>query len=147
MSREAIQRALALGAIGALAAVPAALAQPPEGKGKPESPGSQGKGNGKTKSVMYVFKGTYAGAGSVEVKKGNAHVKRAELKGTTVNFDLTNATFSVADTTGDGVSDARDVVVGDKVVVKSRLPRKDPGSQPFKAKQLVDQTQPAADAD
>jgi hypothetical protein len=152
MSKEAIKRGLAVGAIGALAAVPTAVAQPPEGVGKPPEgvgkpadPGSQGKGHAKGKSngVTYVFKGTYAGAGAVDVVKGNAHVTRANLDGTTVTFDLTNAKFSVADTNADTVVDVNDVVAGDKVVVKSKLPRKDPGAQPFAARQLVDQTHPA----
>jgi hypothetical protein len=145
MSKEAIKRGLAVGAIGALAAVPTAFAQPPEGVGKPADPGSQGKGHakGKSKGVAYVFKGTYAGAGAVDVVKGNAHVTRAGLDGTTVSFDLAAAKFSVADTNADAVVDVNDVAIGDKVVVKSKLPRKDPGAQPFAARQLVDQTHPA----
>jgi hypothetical protein len=89
---------------------------------------------------MYVFKGTYSGDGNVAVDHGNAHVKKADLVGTTVSFDLTNAKIVVADNNGDQVKDLTDVANGDQVVVKSRLPRTDPGSQPFTAKQLVDQT-------
>ena len=149
MTKDAIKKGLAVGVIGAVAAVPAALAKQPDGVGggKPETPGSQGKGHAKngTKNVMYVFKGTYSGAGAVDVKKGNAHVKRAALTGP-VTFDLTNAKLSVADTDLSGAVDLADVAVGDKVVVKAKLPRKDPGVQPFAAKQLVDQTHPADDS-
>ena len=146
MRKDALSRTIAIGAVLALAAAPAALAE------KPADPGSQGQShaNGKGHAsehskaggkavVMYVFKGTYAGDGSVDVTKGNAHVKKADLIGT-VSFDLSAATIVVDDNTGDGNRDLSDVNTGDKVVVKARLPKSDPGSQPFKAKQLVDQT-------
>jgi hypothetical protein len=149
MNKKAITRGLAIAAVLALGAAPAALAERPADAGPSESHGQSGlpHGNAPTHSkaggtavVMYVFKGTYAGAGSVVVDHGNAHVKKAGLLGQPVSFDLSTTTFVVADTTGDSVVDANDVVSGDRVVVKSRLPRKDPGLQPFAAKQLVDQT-------
>lgn len=141
MNKEALRRAAAIGAVLALGAAPAALAA------KPDDPGSQGQGHagGHSKKggkavVTYVFKGTYAGAGSVDVDHGNAHVKKAELVGTSATFDLTNARIVVADTNTDGTANADDVASGDRVVVKARLSRKDPGDQPYVAKQLVDQT-------
>jgi hypothetical protein len=146
VSKDAISRTIAIGAVLALAAAPAALAE------KPADPGSQGHGHATGKGhasehskaggkavVMYVFKGTYSGDGSVDVTKGNAHVKKADLIGT-VSFDLSAAKIVVDDNTGDGTRDLTDVNNGDKVVVKARLPKSDPGEQPFKAKQLVDQT-------
>ena len=140
MNKEALRRAAAIGAVLALGAAPAALAA------KPDDPGSQGQGHagGHSKKggkavVTYVFKGTYAGAGSVDVDHGNAHVKKADLVGM-VSFDLTNARIVVADTNTDGTANADDVASGDRVVVKARLSRKDPGDQPYVAKQLVDQT-------
>ena len=142
MSKDALRRAAALGAVSALVAAPAAFAV------KPADPGSQGHGHGKAGAhskkggnavVMYVFKGVYAGAGSVDVARGNAHVKKAELVGT-VSFDLADAKIVVSDTNSDGTANADDVATGDRVVVKARLPRKDPGDQPYTAKQLVDQT-------
>lgn len=93
-------------------------------------------------AVMYVFKGTYAGSGAVDVTHGNGHVKHASLVGTTVQFDLTNAKLTVGDTNADGTVDASDIVTGDKVVVQARLAKPDPGAQPFAAKHLVDQTNP-----
>ena len=141
MNKEALRRAAAIGAVLALGAAPAALAA------KPDDPGSQGQGHagGHSKKggkavVTYVFKGTYAGAGSVDVDHGNAHVKKAELVGTSVTFDLADARIVVADTNTDGTANADDVASGDRVVVKARLSRKDPGDQPYVAKQLVDQT-------
>jgi hypothetical protein len=126
----------------ALAAAPAAIATPPAGHGKPANPGSQGRGHGKAKpkGVTYVFKGTYQGSGAVAVDHGNAHVKKAGLVGQTVTFDLTGASIVVGDVNGDGAKDAADVISGDRVVVKSRMPRKQPAAQPFPARQLVDQT-------
>jgi hypothetical protein len=99
------------------------------------------KGKGKAHNVSYVFKGTWnAASGTVTVKHGNAHVRKAGLVGKDVKFDLTGSKLVVADTNADGSITAADLADGDRVVVKARLPRKDPGPQPFKAKMVVDQT-------
>jgi hypothetical protein len=163
MHRTAITKGLAIAAVLVLGGASAAVAERPEGVGPPEDHGhghSQGQGqshgqgashsNAGDAVVMYVFKGSYAGAStvnagafSVTVDHGNAHVKKANLIGP-VDFDLSSATFVVADNNSDTVVDASDVASGDRVVVKARMPRKDPGQQPFVARQLVDQTnQPA----
>jgi hypothetical protein len=150
MRTHTIKRTAAIGAILALGAAPAALAA------KPDDPGSQGGSHGKsgeshgksgTKTVMYVFKGTFDGSSAVDVKSGNNHVRKASLVGTTVSFDLATAKVVVDDTNADGTRDVNDVSGGDRVVVKARLPRKDPGTQPFTAKQLVDQTHSASSGD
>jgi hypothetical protein len=154
MSKDAIKRVAALGAVAALAAAPAAFAA------KPPDPGSQGAGHGQAGQphgqsgqhgqapaehgnplVTYVFKGTYAGNSSVDVKRGNARVRKANLVDTTVSFDLGSATIVASDTNTDQQVTLDDVAVGDKVVVKARLLRKEAGAQPYAAKQLVDQTQ------
>ena len=170
MRKHGLIRVAALGAVIALAAAPAALAAGPPGDpgsvglgiaaqhGQAANylpgqtgPGAHGPSSGQDQSsghgkagghavVMYVFKGVYDGSGSVDVDHGNAHVRKANLVGTTVSFDLTNATFVAADANGDGSRNSDDVASGDRVVVKARLPRTDPGDQPFAAKQLVDQT-------
>ena len=93
------------------------------------------------KKVAYVFKGTFSLAdASVTVAKGNKHVRRAGLVGQTVAFDLSAARIVVSDANGDGKRDAADLQDGDKVVVKARLPRSEPGAGPFAAQKLVDQT-------
>jgi hypothetical protein len=46
----------------------------------------------------------------------------------------------VDDTNADGAETVDDVVVGDKVHVQARLPKADPGPQPFVARKLIDQT-------
>lgn len=119
----------------------AALAVPAGAVAKPGDAGN-GKANGHAKvhNVAYVFKGTYAGEGKVEVKAGNSRVRKAGLIGTTVSFDLTGARTVVADANGDGQKNLEDVMTGDRVLVKAMLPRTDPGSQPYGAKRLVDQT-------
>lgn len=107
-----------------------------------------GKANGrnKTHAVAYVFKGLYAGEGTtadeglVEVMHGNSRVRKGGFIGETVSFDLSNARIVVADVNGDGQRNLEDVATGDRVVVIARLPRKDPGSQPFVARRLIDQT-------
>jgi len=148
MSKEAIKRAAAIGSVLALGAAPGALAV------KPADPGSQGQGhgqghakNGGKGTVSYVFKGAYQLGGGVAVMKGNAHVKKAGLVDTIVSFDLSQAKVVVGDVNGDGAKDVNDLSVGDRVVVKARLPRTEPGAQPYSAKQIVDQTHPDAGTD
>jgi hypothetical protein len=129
---------LLAGAIAAVAAMPvAAGAKPGHGHG-------HGYGHSKPHNVSYVFKGAYAGSGVVSVAHGNAHARKAGLVGIDVAFDLTNSKVTVKDTNLDGVSDTSDVLAGDNVVVKAKLPKGDPGVQPFAAKHLVDQTNPDA---
>lgn len=146
MSRMRKTLIVALG-VAALAVPAGALAHPGEGQshGKGHAKGqTQGKGHSKTHNVAYVFKGTYAGNSTVTVSKGNSRVRKGGYVGQTVAFDLTGAHFVVADTNGDKANDLNDVAVGDKVLVKAMLPKSDPGSQPFAAKRLIDQTHPAA---
>jgi hypothetical protein len=107
--------------------------------------GPQGHGKGKqhVHTVMYVFKGTWTAAdGTVKVTSGNHHVRKAGFVGQSVQFDLTSAKFVVADTNSDSSQNAADLKDGDKVLVQARLPRKDPGDAPYKARKLVDQTNP-----
>jgi hypothetical protein len=127
-----------ISAVVALACAAPAIATPGNGHGN-----ANPNGHGKTKvhRVTYVFKGMWNSAdGTVTVKRGNHHVRKAKLVGTNVQFDLTDAKIVVADTNGDGSRNAGDIANGDRVVVKARLPRQDPGDQPFKVKVLVDQT-------
>ena len=122
----------------ALAVAPAAAAPPddkPDKPGKPEKPDKPGP------KVSYVFKGSYSGDSTVAVEKGNKHAR--EFEGQSVVFDLSGAKVSVGDTNGDGTADLADVVAGDKVVVKAKLPKKETPPQPIAAKHLVDQTNPA----
>jgi hypothetical protein len=100
------------------------------------------------KKVAYIFKGTFhLGDSSVTVLKGNKHVRRAGLVGQTVVFDLSAARIRVADNNGDGKRDAADLQDGDKVVVHARLPRREPGTGPFAARKLVDQTHKKAEGE
>jgi hypothetical protein len=152
-----IRRSAALALVVAALAIPAAaVARPGHGHGNghgnhghANAHGNHGhaNGHGKQHPVGYVFKGTYEGDGLVSVEHGNAHVRKAALVGQDVQFDLSGAKLSVADTNADSIIDATDVLVGDAVVVKARLSKHDPGSQPFAARRLVDQTNPAAEDD
>ena len=93
------------------------------------------------RAVAYVFKGTFNVSGAtVSVVQGNRHARRAGLVGTTVAFDLSGVRVRVADTNGDGTRDAADLQQGDVVVVKARLPRRTPGTAPFAARKVVDQS-------
>ena len=126
---------VALGLV-ALAVPSAAIANKGENQG-------QGKGKSKVHNVAYVFKGVYEGESLVEIKAGNSRVRKGGFVGETVSFDLSTARIVVADTNADGTTDLNDVVTGDTVVVKAMLPKGEPGSQPFAAKRLVDQTNTA----
>jgi len=107
----------------------------------------QGENHGKGKAkghrphnVAYLFKGFYAGESSVDIKRGNSRVRKGGFIGDTVAFDLSGARIVVRDTNEDAKRNLDDVATGDWVLVKARLPRKDPGSQPFDAKRLIDKT-------
>ncbi len=126
--------------VAALAIPAAAVADPGNGHGH-----GGGHGQGSSHAAQYVFKGTYGGDGLVSVDRGNGRVRQANLVGTDVSFDLTSAKLDVADTNGDAVIDASDVLTGDEVVVQAKLPKGDPGPQPFVAGHLIDQTNPAPD--
>jgi cation transport ATPase len=132
MSRIQRNLIVALGLV-ALAVPAAAVAKQGDNNGK-------AKGHTKTHNVAYIFKGTYAGASSVEVKSGNSRVRKGGFVGETVAFDFATARIVVADTNGDSQRNLDDVQIGDKVLVKSQLPKSDPGAQPFVAKKLIDQT-------
>lgn len=136
---------VALGA-GALAVPAAALAHPGGDHGHGHGNG-HGHGHGGNPTVTYVFKGMYRGAGAVDVNHGNGQVKKADLVGQSVQFDLTDARLVVADTGNDGAVTPNDVKVDDRVLVQARLPKQDPGAQPFVAQRLVDLTNPSDGAD
>jgi hypothetical protein len=121
-------RILALLGVTALAA-PVAVAAPHEGQG-----------GGTTKPAQYNVKGIYAGDGVVSVNHANGHARKAGWKGTDVAFDLSSAQIRVADANGDGVRDLADVAVGDRVKVKARLPKRDPGAGPYAAQRLADKS-------
>jgi hypothetical protein len=134
MNTHARRAAAVLGA-AALLLPSAAIA-----KDKPAKPA-----HGKSKPANYVFKGVWHADGTVTVAGGNARVRKGGFVGQVVGFDLTAAKLRAADTNADGAVTAADLVEGDKVVVKARLPRTEPGAGPFAALKLVDQTHAAAE--
>jgi len=117
-----------------------------KGKGEGQQ-GDHGKSKGKRPhAVAWVFKGYYKGQGSasgevsIEVRHGNSRVRKGGYIGDKVAFDLSGARIVVADANNDGQRNLADVAVGDWVLVKARLPRTDPGDQPFEGKRLIDKT-------
>ena len=133
MSRTTRRAAVAIGA-AALLLPSAAVA-----KDKPAKPAKPAK------TANYVVKGVWNADGSVTVSGGNARVRKGGLVGQTLTFTLDTAKLRVADTNADGAVTAADVVAGDKVVIQARLPRTEPGTGPFAARKLVDQTHPAVE--
>jgi hypothetical protein len=129
------------GQAGTTGATGSTGASGPTGATGPHGHHGLAKGKKHVHTVAYIFKGTWTAAdGTVKVTSGNRHVRKAGFVGQSVQFDLTNARLVVADTNGDGSRTVADLKDGDKVLVQARLPRKDPGSAPFKARKLVDQT-------
>jgi hypothetical protein len=145
MSRLRSSFLVALG-VTALAIPAGAIADHGATHGKAKGHAKNGKakghanGKGKAHAVGYLFKGFYAGDNMVDVKRGNAHVRKGGYIGETVEFDLSDARIVVRDTDGDGKRAIEDVEEGDWVLVKARLPRKDAGDQPFDARWLIDKT-------
>jgi hypothetical protein len=107
---------------------------------------------GKAKKVTFVFKGTFTAPGTVQVRSGNAHVRKGGFVGQTVTFDLASAGVVVADTNADGKLDLTDVRDGDQVLVQARVVKGTKyvapadGAEPIAARKLIDKTNaPAAD--
>ena len=75
----------------------------------------------KAKTVTFVFKGTFTAPGTVEVRSGNAHVRKGGFVGEVVTFDLANAKVVAADTNADQRLDVTDVKDGDRVLVRARI--------------------------
>jgi hypothetical protein len=126
-------------AVFAIASISPAAATADNGHGNGHTPKTS-PSKPKTHNVTYVFKGTWNADGSVMVNHGNRRVRKGGFIGQNVTFDFSTARIVVKDTNNDGSKTTDDVTVGDKVVVKCRLPRTDPGAQPFKAKMLIDQS-------
>jgi len=78
-----------------------------------------------TEFVTYDIRGVYKGAMRVKVTGGNAHA-RQELKGKTVRFDMTEATFEVLDRNDDGYRDWRDLTPGRGVRVRAEFAKHRP---------------------
>ena len=119
---------IAAGLTAVALAVPAgAAADPGHGKNHGHGPATErveakheGAGK-KARTVKFVFRGSFSAPGTIEVRSGNAHVRKGGFVGQTVTFDLSNARVVVADTNGDGQRDVTDVRDGDLVLVQARL--------------------------
>jgi exosome complex RNA-binding protein Csl4 len=150
---------VAAAACAAAFPVSAASAKKPEGKGKSDKsekvkhdkaekvekdkgekvekvkPGKAAKGQN------LLLKGTVSAvdvAGNlvtVTVTSGN-HGAQA-LAGQSVQFNVSSAILQITDSTGDGVADLNDVVVGDEVMVHAQVVSE--AAQPYAAKQFKDQ--------
>jgi hypothetical protein len=154
--------AVVLGAV-ALAIPTAAAADPghrmghghgqsaPTVKVKPERTGKAKK----VKTVMFVFKGSFAAPGTVAVVAGNAQARKGGFVGQSVSFDVSGAKVVADDTNGDSAIDVSDVKDGDLVLVQARLPKgakfavTAAGSTPpaIVARKLIDKTNAPQAAD
>jgi len=137
-------------ALAAMAlAVPAvAVAKPGHGKGH-EKHGAKAHAK-KTRNVMFVFKGTFAGPDTVVVVAGNSHVRKGGFVGQTVTFDLADARVRAADANADGKVDVSDVADGDVVLVQARVARRtkfEDVTSAIAARKLVDKTHPQVKSD
>jgi hypothetical protein len=87
---------------------------------------------------------TTAGTAVVQITHTNHH---AELDGTQLTVDLTQAAISVADVNADGQENIADLAAGDQVLVQARVPVRGALSGALVAQRLVDQTHPAGSDD
>ena len=95
--------AAALGA--AILAIPAAaVADSGHGKRPDKQPAAP--------KVTFVFKGIFTAPGTLEVRSGNAHVRKGGFVGQKLNFDLTTARVVAADSNADQKVDVSDVNSG-----------------------------------
>jgi hypothetical protein len=109
----------------------------------------------KTKTVMFIFKGSFTAPGTVAVVSGNAQARKGGFVGQSVTFDLSGAKVVAADANADAKVDASDVEDGDLVLVQARLPRGTdfaaPGdgasADPIVARKLIDKTNSPQPAD
>jgi hypothetical protein len=128
----------------------AAVAHPGKGKGADKPAKVDRK---KTKKVTFVFKGTFAAPGTIEVLAGNAHARKGGFVGEAITVDLVSAKLVVADTNGDGTHDLNDVMDGDRVLVQARMakgakfvaPAEGENAETIAARKLVDKTNPPID--
>jgi hypothetical protein len=130
----------------AILTIPAtALADSGHGKGRDKQAAA--------KKVTFVFKGIFTTPGTIEVRSGNAHVRKGGFIGQKINFDLTTARIVAEDSTGDQKVDMSDVNNGDVVLVQARLnkstkyvaPTQDTTLAAIVARKLIDKTNPPAD--
>jgi hypothetical protein len=105
----------------ALALPAAATAEDGPGKGEKKAAAEHVKAKKKSKTVTYVFKGTFVAPGTVTVVSGNAHVRKGGYVGQAVSFDLVGAKIVGVDANGDQKVDVADVADGDKVLVQARM--------------------------
>jgi hypothetical protein len=112
-------KVLVTGLVVAGLAVSSAVAAPPEGKGKPKT------GEGCKPKIAVVLKGTLTSASAtalgVDVTKGNRW-GRAYVEGTAVTSVAVNADTKVR---RQGKKTVADLVVGDRVLVHSRVCKAD----------------------
>ena len=107
------------------------------------------------KTVTFAFKGVFTAPGTIEVRSGNAHVRKGGFIGQKISFDLTAARVVAADRNGDRKVDVADVMDGDVVLVQARLNRRAKFVAPAEgetvaaiaARKLIDRTSPPADAE
>jgi hypothetical protein len=141
--------AVLLGA-AALAVPAAALADAGHDKGQEKKAAKEvvkGKGK-KAKKTMYVFKGSFAAPGTVDVRSGNAHARKGGFVGQAVTFDFADAKIVAADTNADQKIDLADVKDGDLVLVQARMAKgtdyapaaEGETAEPLVARKLIDKT-------
>ena len=105
------------------------------------------------KKVTFVFKGSFTAPGTVDVRSGNAHVRKGGFVGQQITFDLTSARIVAADRNGDQKADLTDVGDGDVVLIQVRIakgtkysaPAEGAAAEALVARKLIDRTHPPAD--
>ena len=111
MKRGAAKLVIAVLALGSLALPAGATAKSGDGQ--------------ETEFVTYDIRGIYKGKMKVRVTGGNTHTRQT-LQGKTAKFDMSDATFEVADTNDDGYRDWSDLVSGRPVRIRAEFAKHRP---------------------
>jgi hypothetical protein len=130
-------------------AVPgAALADSGKDKGHEKQAAKKVVKGKKAKTRTYVFKGSFAAPGTVQVVAGNAHVRKGGFVGQAVTFDFADAKVVAGDANADQKIDLADVTDGDLVLVQARMVKgteyapaaEGEVAEPLAARMLIDKT-------
>lgn len=101
-------------------------------------------GDGKeTQPVTYNIEGVYRSSQKVRITGGNKHaIAEAKLNDKVKRFDMERAVIDTDDTNDDGYQDWRDLLSGDRVYIKSEMPKKRPGGEPYPVRAIFNRTHP-----
>lgn len=97
------------------------------------SPAQVGDGK-ETSPVTYNLEGIYLGGGKVKITGGSRHAKEAKMIGETKKFLVETTEIDTRDLNDDGYQDYKDLTKNERLVIKTDLPKNNPGQDPYPAR-------------